>query len=195
MMVRVLVLRVGWIQAFSGSRPCCLSPLLSVSLLPVFSFFSMSPAFSVSSPCFCLCPGSPPWILLTFFLLFLSPRDEEQRTVLASPFKFGSGFFLLWLSSPGFSLSSLLVFPPTFPWFSSAPLGFLALFCSAFFLLLALFFGLISSCPGSPLPPWFFFSRFLLCSAFYRARDLRKPSPPRPGSWQKTWSRFGSDAL
>ena len=26
--------------------------------------------------------------------------------------------------------------------------------------------------------------------AFYKARELQKPSPPRPGSWQKTWSRW-----
>ncbi|KAJ6930335.1 hypothetical protein NC652_013998 [Populus alba x Populus x berolinensis] len=35
----------------------------------------------------------------------------------------------------------------------------------------------------------------LLCPAFYKAEELQKPSPPRTGSWQKTWSRFGSDAL
>ncbi|KAJ6978449.1 hypothetical protein NC653_026756 [Populus alba x Populus x berolinensis] len=40
MMVRILVLRVGWTKAFSSSCPCCLSPLLFVSCL-----FSVFPQF------------------------------------------------------------------------------------------------------------------------------------------------------
>jgi len=39
-------------------------------------------------------------------------------------------------------------------------------------------------------PPWSWVSY-----PFYKDRDLQKPSPPQPGSWQKTWSRLGSDAL
>jgi len=55
MMVRVLVLRVGWTQAFSGSRPCSLFRSSLFFLFPsVFCFFvfSLSPLARG-----CLCPA------------------------------------------------------------------------------------------------------------------------------------------
>ena len=99
--------------------------------------------------------------LLCLFLLLcllINPCDEEQRTVLASPFEFGSGFLLcVWLAFswfflyfsgfflPCFCLRSLF-FSPFFALFFSFdffPL-FLLWFLGLFFAVLVLyFFGLI----------------------------------------------------
>jgi len=68
---------------------------------------------SSSSQSLPLCSSA---VLFSFcFFCFLSPCDEEQRTMLASPFEFGSRFllcvwlaFLLW-----FSVCFALVFLPS----------------------------------------------------------------------------------
>ena len=60
MMVRVLVLRVGWTQAFSGSRPCSLFRSSLFFLFPsVFCFFLISPCARLPLPSFYKARDSP----------------------------------------------------------------------------------------------------------------------------------------
>ena len=117
--------------------------------------------------------SSPLFVCCSFFLfsfsLLLNPCDEEQRTMLASPFEFGSRFllcvclvFLLW-----FSICSSLVFRPIplFPVFF--PLFFSCFKSPVFFLFpvplcfLGFFFWFFIQC--APF--------FRLFSCFYKARE------------------------
>jgi len=93
--------------------------------------------------CFCArCSFS-----LFVFPCFLNPCDEALRTVLASPFEFGSGFCVVF-SLFFFLCIFFLCFAGFFP---SVLLGFFPLFCSLFLPVLLRF---------SPPP------RGRLCSAF-----------------------------
>jgi hypothetical protein len=88
MMVRVLVLRVGWTQAFSGSCPYCLSPLISVSCLSsVFFFFVLSSFFLSIFFVLCILPSpgsfSPSVFVLLFF--FSSVHCPAQVFSFVSP--------------------------------------------------------------------------------------------------------------
>jgi len=91
-----------------------------------------------------------------FFPCFLSPCDEELRTVLASPSEFGSGFcvvFLLLFVYSSFtipSLSGFFLFAPLS--FSSSPSLSFFLFSRCILVLLCIFA--------------FFFSVFLLPVTF-----------------------------
>jgi hypothetical protein len=76
MMVRVLVLRVGWTQAFSGSCPDCLSPLLSVSCFSsVFFFFVLSSFFLSIFFVLCILPSPGSFSPSVFVLLFFFPQS------------------------------------------------------------------------------------------------------------------------
>ena len=121
-------------------------------------------AFSGSLLCFCSGSAS------VFALVFLC---------------FSGFFFLVFACVP---LFLLLFSSPVLGLF--VPLCFLG-FSSGFYL---------SFTPGFRSNPPCFLLWFLafppppICSvsppAFYKVRELQKPSPPRPGSWQKTWSRW-----
>jgi len=111
-------------------------------------------------------PFSPSLSVVLFFLFlfpcFLSPCDEEQRTVLASPFEFGSGFFLcVWLAFSWFFLCFSGFFLPCFCLRSSLPASVFfpgswpvrpSLFSGFFLWVLLEFFPLVFG----PIPPVFF---------------------------------------
>jgi len=142
----------------------------TVRALPENSLFLL---LLVSSPlflCFCLLffflltlcsPLLSSSVRLLFFFLFvfpcfLNPCDEEQRTVLASPFEFGSGFLLcVWL---------------VFSWFFLCFSGF-------FFLVLACVLSFFLPL-GYALSPFFFISVFLFSTVrglFFPFRLLGSP--------------------
>jgi hypothetical protein len=143
---------------------------------PLLVFFFFLSVCLLGFPVQCVFPCSFSlfrYLPLSFCLRFLAPV----------PSGFGS------CSAPCFFLVSV---PCVIGLFVPCSVRKSPLFCLSVFPLFPLcFFPMIfGSIPPSPLR-----LRRWVSYPFYKARDLQQPSPPRPGSWQKTWSRFGSDAL
>jgi hypothetical protein len=147
-----------------------------VLCLPLFSVFFSG-----------FCSSSYLWFCSVFSSRFSLSFSSVSPSNLTAFLPLCAGFFLLYsfndfrfnspAKSPLVSVQFLLVLPLSFP--CSSP-QFSSLFFPSVFSRFSLF--------SSPPRRW-------VSYPFYKARDLQQPSPPRPGSWHKTWSRFGSDAL